>query len=392
MLKPVLIILGLLLHFLLPGTSIAGEAGVGVRKVGMTVSLTGRQAKYGQEQLHGVQVWIQDINERGGLFSERVELVYYDDHSSRMEVAPLYEKLITEDKVEFLLGPVSTTMTYPAAFVAEEHDMPMVAVLASADRIWEVGFRNIFGVIAPSSTQMDLILSYAASRELKTVAQVYANSDGPRLEAKGVRQLASKYGLEVVFDEQFDEDYVDIVDLVRRIKTTDADLVFIASYLDADTFGKEVRRAGLRPEIMVINGASAQVFGDELGALADGVMATVDWIHTGHIPGAYDFSFRYHRRFGYYPDLYSAVGYSAGQVLEGAVRLAGTSDRFQVRRQLEEMRFTSLVGYYRVNQEGKQVGKRQYVTQWQDGQRRLILPRDLARYDVLYPYSSAISK
>jgi branched-chain amino acid transport system substrate-binding protein len=87
--------------------------------------------------------------------------------------------------------------------------------------------------------------------------------------------------------------------------------------------------------------------------------------------------------------VYAATAYSAGQVIEGAVRLAGTTDRFRVRKQLEDMRFTSLIGHYRVNREGKQVAKPDYVLQWQQQQRKLILPRELARYEVLFPYSAA---
>ena len=383
-----LMLFGVMVHLVLSGVSYAERETVDVRKVGMTVSLTGPLAQSGREQLHGVQMWIQDLNERGGLFSDRVELVYYDDQSDRMQVAPLYEKLITEDQVEFLLGPVSTALTYPAAFVAEEHDMPMIAVLASADKIWEVGFRNIFGIVTPASTEMELILGYAAGKELKTVAQIYANNDATRLAAKGVRNRAAKHGLELVFDQQYNAEQVDFAELVRQIAPKNPDIVFMAGYLGAADFVREAKRAGLQPKIMAISGAAAQGFGDELGADADGVMATITWIHSAHIPGAYDFSFRYREQHGYYPDVYAATAYSAGQVIEAAVRLAGTTDRFRVRRQLEEMRFTSLIGHYRVNREGKQIGKPDYVLQWQDEQRRLVLPRDLARYELLFPYSS----
>jgi branched-chain amino acid transport system substrate-binding protein len=73
-------------------------------------------------------------------------------------------------------------------------------------------------------------------------------------------------------------------------------------------------------------------------------------------------------------------------VLEAAVRLAGGLDKDAVREQLSEMIFRSLLGRYRVDETGKQVAKYIYVMQWRDGQRRLVLPKDLREYPIEYPF------
>ena len=79
--------------------------------VGVTLSLTGKYAKFGKEELNGMQMWVEDLNARGALLGRKVKLVHYDDKSDRKESARLYEHLITEDKVDLLLGPYSSGLT-----------------------------------------------------------------------------------------------------------------------------------------------------------------------------------------------------------------------------------------------------------------------------------------
>jgi branched-chain amino acid transport system substrate-binding protein len=84
----------------------------------------------------------------------------------------------------------------------------------------------------------------------------------------------------------------------------------------------------------------------------------------------------------------AAGGYAAGQILEAAVRLAGSLDRDKVREQLYALKFRSIIGHFRVDEMGKQVGKPNYVLQWQEGRRRLIYPENLAETGLLYPLPS----
>ncbi len=84
--------------------------------------------------------------------------------------------------------------------------------------------------------------------------------------------------------------------------------------------------------------------------------------------------------------VYAAYGYGAGQVLEAGVRLAGSLDKDAIRQQLHEMKFRSILGAYRVDDAGRQLDKKTYVMQWQRGERRLVLPRDLRDGPIEYPF------
>ena len=132
-------------------------------------------------------------------------------------------------------------------------------------------------------------------------------------------------------------------------------------------------------------GPALREFGDRLGKDAEGVVGVVQWLRSVPLPGAQDFAYRYRKRYGQNPGVHAAIGYSAGQVIEAAVRLAGTTEHDAVREQLRTMYFRSLLGKYNTDDSGRQVGKTNYLLQWQENQRRLIAPAELAEREFIYP-------
>ncbi|RLA11191.1 MAG: hypothetical protein DRQ60_10230 [Gammaproteobacteria bacterium] len=82
---------------------------------------------------------------------------------------------------------------------------------------------------------------------------------------------------------------------------------------------------------------------------------------------------------------HAAYGYAAGQVLEAAVRLADSLDHNLVRDQLREMKFSSVLGRYRVDDSGKQLAKKTFVMQRQNGYRLLVLPIERRESPIIYP-------
>ena len=355
-------------------------------RVGVTASLTGAYAKLGQDQLSGIRMWADDINARGALLGRKVEIVHYDDASDPEKSAALYERLITQDKVDLLLGPYSSDITLAASRVAERHNFPMVATGASSGTIWEQGFSNIFQIDAPAADYMKLPLELANEKGLKRIALVYADTEFPREVAEGARKMAAGHGMQVVLDEAYPQDSLEFGGIAARLKAAAPDVVIGGTYFrDSVALVRAIRSVGLKPEITVMTvGPAQEDFGRQLGDEANGVMGAIAWMRSGKMPLAYDFSFRYKEKYGYNAAVHAAYGYGGGQVLEAAVRLAGSLDRDAVREELKTMKFRSLLGHYRVDETGRQTAKSTYVMQWQDGFRLLVLPEDLADSPVRY--------
>jgi branched-chain amino acid transport system substrate-binding protein len=368
---------------------VAGAAeGAPPIKIGMAISESGEFEDVTEAQLRGLQMWADDVNSRGALLGRRVELIHRDDESRADRAATVYERLISQDGVDLLVSPYSSTLTMAASEVAERHGVPMISV-ASAPDLWKRGFKNLYGLYSPADHNMDPVLALAREKGLSTVAVVHQQAEFPEAVAAGVVRNAPEHELKVVFSGSYTDTAIDLTGLVRDIKATSPDVVIVGGYLeDGILFMRAARAVGLRPKIMALSaGPALRDFGDDLGYdKSNGVIGTVQWMRDVRLPMSFDFAFRFRRRFGVYPSYDAAGGYAAGQVLEAAARLAGSTDAEAVRQQLSTMKFRSILGHYRVDESGMQRGKTTYLVQWQNQYLSLVYPADLARYPLLYPF------
>lgn len=353
-------------------------------RIGTTQSLTGHYSDQGTEQLRGLQMWAADVNARGALLGRPVEVVHYDDGSRDAGTVEGFTRLLEQDRVDLLVGPYSSSLTLKASLVAEEHNTPMISTAASSEEIWSRGLNNIFGTDTPA---LDYLEGVRIGRDAgaESFALIYAETEFGEEIAAGVRETVEPERL--VFVEGYAPEERGFDDLAKRLAEVDADLVFGVSYLgDSIGIARALKRHGVKPRMLGFTiGPGLREFGDELGEEAEGVVGIVQWLRSSRVPGAQDFAFRYRQRYGSNPGVYAVIGYSAGQILEAAVRLAATTDHDAVREQLREMYFKALIGAYDVDETGRQKGRRNYVLQWQDDSRRLIAPANMAERELIYP-------
>src|SRR2546425_7957323 len=142
-------------------------------RIGASLSLTGTYAKLGNYQHEGYKLCAKQANERAGLLGRKIEMVVYDDQSTPATAVRLYEKLITEDKVEAIMGHYSSPVSEAAANVTEKYKKVMVMPLAATTSIFKKGRKYIFMVISPAETYLEGLVDIAAKRGLKSVAIVY---------------------------------------------------------------------------------------------------------------------------------------------------------------------------------------------------------------------------
>ena len=356
--------------------------------VGASVALTGKYARTGQEQLQGFQMWVEEVNARGGLLGRKVTLKYYDDESKPETGAKLYEKLITDDKVDLLIGPYSSDVTLAASTVAERHGMPMVSSGASSNEIWERGYKNTFGLYTLADIYMDKIIEYGKAKGLKKIALVYENTSFPRDVAKGVRNKAKALGMQIVFDEEYGKASTDFTSMIVKIKAKKPDMIIGGSYLpDSTGFVRQAKENRLYAKIFAFAvGPGLPDFGKNLGLDAEGVMGNTQWEPTLVILGVKEFAAKYKARHGHEPGYHAGGGYGAGQVLEAAVKKAGSFDRDKLRQTLFDLDIVTAFGNFKVDATGKQIGKPAYAVQWLNGERHVVLPASAATRKVVYPF------
>src|SRR5438046_6146796 len=149
------------------GVSLVADA-QGPIRIGASLSLTGTYAKLGKNQHEGYQLCQKEINAKGGVLGRKIDFVVYDDQSMPPTGVRLYEKLITEDKVDAVMGPYSSPISEAVANVTEKYKKVNVSPLAATTSIFKNGRKYVFMVVSPAEEYLEGQIDIAAKRGMKT--------------------------------------------------------------------------------------------------------------------------------------------------------------------------------------------------------------------------------
>jgi branched-chain amino acid transport system substrate-binding protein len=356
-------------------------------KIGASMSVTGTYAKPGSYQKEGYDICIDELNGKGGLLGRKVELVIYDDQSQPATAVKLYEKLITEDKVDAVMGPYSSAVSEAVANVTEKYKKVMVAPLAATTSIFKKGRKYIFMVITPAENYLDGLIDMAAKRGLKTVAIINEDTLFPKASAAGTAEAAKKRGMQVVLQEAYPKGNTDFSALLVKIKAANPDVIAAGTYFDdAVAITRQMKELNVNPKMFGLTvGGDLPEFYDLLKQNAEYVYGSTQWDESLPYPGQKEFLAAYTKKFKHEPSYHAAAGYAGCLIYGEAVKRAGTLDADKVREQLLKMEIKTAFGDYKVEPDGFQVAHKMVMLQWQDGKRVVVWPDDLASGKLRYP-------
>ena len=357
-------------------------------KIGASMSVTGTYAKPGTYQKQGYDVCIDELNAKGGILGRKVELVIYDDQSTPATAVRLYEKLITEDKVDAVMGPYSSAVSEAVANVTEKYKKVMVAPLAATTSIFKKGRKYIFMVITPAENYLDGLIDMAAKRGLKTVAIIHEDTLFPKASAAGTVEAAKKKGMQVVLQEAYPKGNTDFSALLVKIKAVNPDVIAAGTYFDdAVAITRQMKELNVNPKMFGLTvGGDLPEFYDLLKQNAEYVYGSTQWDESLPYPGQKEFLAAYKAKFkGQEPSYHTAAGYAGCLIYAEAVKKAGSLDADKVRDQLLKMEIKTAFGDYKVEPDGFQIAHKMVMLQWQDGRRIVVWPDDLANGKIRYP-------
>jgi branched-chain amino acid transport system substrate-binding protein len=356
-------------------------------RIGASLSLTGTYAKLGKNQHEGYQLCIKDLNAKGGLLGRKAELVVYDDQSMPATAVRLYEKLITEDKVDAVMGPYSSPVSEASANVTEKYKKVMVAPLAATTSIFKKGRKYMFMVISPAEGYLEGLVDMAAKRGLKTVAVVNEDTLFSKAAAAGAVELAKKKGLQVVFTEAYPKGNTDFSALLTKVKAADPDVLAAATYFD-DAVGltRQMKELNVNPKMYGVTvGGDLPEFYDTLKQNAEYIYGATQWEPTLPYPGNQEFFETYKKEFNHEPSYHSAAGYAGCLIYAEAVKRASSLDADKVREQLLKLETKTIFGEYKVDADGFQVAHKMVTFQWQGEKKVTVWPDDMAKAKPRFP-------
>jgi len=362
-------------------------AAQGPVRIGASLSVTGTYAKLGKNQHEGYQLCIKDLNARGGMLGRKAELVMYDDQSLPATAVRLYEKLITEDKVDAVMGPYSSPVSEAAANVTEKYKKVMVAPLAATTSIFKKGRKYIFMVISPAESYLEGLIDTAAKRGLKTIAVVNEDTLFSKAAASGAVELAKKKGMQVVYQEAYPKGNTDFSALLTKIKAVNPDVIAAGTYFDdAVALTRQMKELNVSPKMYGVTvGGDLPEFYDVLKQNAEYIYGATQWEPTLPYPGNQEFFDAYRKDFGHEPSYHSAAGYAGCILYAEAVKRAGSLDADKVREQLLKLETKTMFGEYKVDPDGFQTAHKMVTFQWQGEKKVTVWPDDLAQAKPRFP-------
>jgi len=358
-------------------------------KIGASVSTTGSNGRTGLYQKEAYELWQEQKNAAGGLLGRPVEMVIYDDQSDPATGARLYERLLTEDEVDLILGPYSSSVTQAVAQITERQGQPMLAAGASASDIWARGYQGVFGVYSIAEDYFrDIILNISTAQGYKTAAIMYEDTLFPTSTAAGAAAHCEEAGIEVLINEKYPAKATDVSSVLTRVRDEAPDLLIGGSYLpDSVLITRQAKELGVNPKAFAFSvGAAQPDFAETLGVDANFVLGPSMWEPEIETPGNAEFIEAYRAKFNRDPDYHSAAGYSGCQVLEAAVTNVGEIDLEGIRDELRVLELpTVMPGMYKVNEQGQMIGHIALTVQWQDGKKLIVQPDDLKSGELQLP-------
>ena len=362
--------------------------------IGILSPLTGGAAGTGQAQQAGFQLALEEINAAGGVLGEPLEIIIEDTQASGEVALAAFEKLMTEDGVEFIGGGYSSSVTL-ALVESFRTFQPVVSWIGGAvsgvgidgfDGIEELlGEEDWFFHVHPwdyHNTQA--AIQFAASTGVGSVALMHEDSAFGGPGAVSAEQGLGDAGVDVTTRDAFTSTLLggtgDFRATISRAAATDADMLFWIGY-DSDVvpLTSQIRELNYTPEVIfgAPPGWPSEFAGSQEAECVSGLIGFLPNLPTEE---AQSFTSAYEAMHGSSPDNYmAALAYAQLWSYADAINEAGTTEQAAVIEALENGTFRSPMGDWSFGPseitEHQGFGADMWlVFQYQDGEREVVWP------------------
>jgi branched-chain amino acid transport system substrate-binding protein len=363
--------------------------------IGASLPLSGDFAQPGEASRRGYTIWQGMVNANGGLLGRQVGLKIVDDASSQDTVVSDYNRLISQNKVDLLLGSFSSLLNIPASAVAEKAGMTFVCPSCGSPAMFNRKFKHIFfAQPAVAAHQGDLFAQYVAglSAEQRPRTAAYPTQDDPfaRPVVESVQKQLETIGVKTVFSKVYPPDTSNFDTMAGEIKAKKPDLIVQgAVFEDGVAMIRSLEHADYTPKVMFQTSAPSN--GDQyIKAVGgpgpvNGVFYPVSWSPDTNYPLNQEFVQQYQAKFGSSPEEDAADAFAAAQTLQAAVEAVGSLDQDRISTWLHNNKVQTILGPLSWDETG--APQQAFIlAQWQGKLSKVVLPREVANTDtIIFP-------
>jgi branched-chain amino acid transport system substrate-binding protein len=321
---------------LFAATLCASACAQGTIKIGEFMSLTGKEATFGQTLHKGTSFAVEQVNAGGGVLGRKIELVTEDNQSKPGESATIVKKFVSRDKVVAIVGELTSGRTLEAAPIAQHAKIPLISPGATAPEVTNKG-DYIFRVCFMDTFQGSVMAKFAReSLKLKRVAILSSVSSPQSVAlAKVFRQRFSDTGGTVPLEQKFTDGDKDFRAQLTAIKAAKVEGIYVPCYYtEAALICKQARDLGIDAPLFGIDGWESTEFLSIGGKAVEGGYFSTHYSAESKDPAVIAFNERFQKRWGIPSDAISALGYDSVMLLVDAIKRAGTTEPAKLRAAL----------------------------------------------------------
>ena len=307
-------------------------------KIGAMYALSGSNAAIGTNIMRGVDFAVEMINAKGGVNGRMIEIVRGDTQGDAKVGRSVAERLITQDKVNAIIGCHQSTITQIVAQVCEQYQIPMITAISTVDNLSTFNLKYFFRMCPMNSFYVENQFQYLedlskqTGAEIKRIAIFADNSNIGQELIRCARIFAPEYGMEIVAEIQYNNGATDLTSEVLSLRNANPDAVLCESYIsDAILLTKTMKEQNCKPPVVVAkaNGFADPSYIPATEGISNGIASVVEW--NPDLTKGQDINKAFKEEYGVDMNGHSAESFTAIWILKTAFEAAGTTDGTKVR-------------------------------------------------------------
>lgn len=328
-------------------------------KIGSFLTVTGPASFLGDPELKTLQMYVEDINAKGGVKGRKLELVHYDTGGKAQDAVSFVKRLIQNDKVDLIVGGTTSGDTLAVIPEVEKAGIPLIS-LAGGIEIVEPVKKWVFKTAHTDRMAAAKIFEDLRKRNLTKVALITGDGGFDKSGREQVLKLAPQYGITIVADESYGNKDTDMTTQLTKIRGSDAQAIINFGFGQAPAIvTKNLKQLGIALPLYQSHGVASKTFIDLAGDAAEGVrLPAAALVVAEQLPDAdpqkpvlIAYKKQYEAKHGPV-STFGGHAYDGLYIAVGALQRAGGADKATVRDEIEKTKgFIGTAGVFNMSPE-----------------------------------------
>ena len=370
--------------------------------LGSAISLTGKYSSNGVHTQNGYNMAVDRINSMGGVKvggkTYKFEIIYYDDESNPKRAAQLAERLISQDGVEYMLGPYSSGLTKAIAPVTEKYGVPMVEANGASRSLFTKGYKYLFAVLAPANLYLDVAIDLAVEKnggKPVKIAQAFEQDAFSQDVRLGILDAAKRTKSKIIIDDKLPKELNDMAATLAKVKAVKPDVLVVSGHSKgALTAIRQISEMKVDVPMLAMTHCDASKLAKQHGKKAQYALCASQWHKTltykdNFFGDGLKYDADFTKAYGYAPPYQAAESSAALLVYKDAFERANSFDTKKLRDALAATKMQTFYGNVKFGSGGQNEAKPmvlfQVICEGDKCENKVVAPTKWASAKLIHP-------